>query len=150
MEGHAWFQFQLGVGRLLVTLEAAQTSGLPVWAGLTCQPDASGTMCLREGEALTDALAELTARGVPLVSIMHSEVAHIDACLDVLEDHWAGPIGVYAHTGGYTDGNWIFDDIISPHDYAANAKRWFDRGVQIIGGCCGIRVGHIAELQKAL
>ncbi|MDH3740719.1 MAG: homocysteine S-methyltransferase family protein [Hyphomicrobiales bacterium] len=143
-------EMMIEMDRMLVTLEAAQTSGLPVWAGLTCQPDETGTMCLSKGDRLTDALAELTARGVPLVSIMHTEVEHIDACLDVLKDHWPGPIGVYAHTGGYADGKWIFDDTISPHDYAENARRWLDRGVQIIGGCCGIRVDHIAELRKAV
>ncbi|MGI9464701.1 MAG: homocysteine S-methyltransferase family protein [Aestuariivirgaceae bacterium] len=143
-------EMMVDIDRMMVTLEAAQASGLPVWAGLSCEPDAANAMCLVNGEPLSDALAALSGEGVPLVSIMHTEVGHIDACLDVMQDHWSGPIGVYAHTGDYADGKWIFDDTISPGDYAAGSRRWLARGVQVIGGCCGIRVDHIAALSEAV
>ena len=143
-------EMMVGLDRLIVTLEAAQNSGLPVWVGLTCKPDQSGAMRLWDGDLLTDVLAEMTKRNVPLINIMHTEVEYIDACLDILKDHWTGPMGVYAHSGGYADGKWLFDDTISPQEYCTNAKGWLQRGVQVIGGCCGIRVDHIAELQKAV
>ncbi|MGI9388154.1 MAG: homocysteine S-methyltransferase family protein, partial [Methyloligellaceae bacterium] len=134
--------------KMLVTLEAAQSSGLSVWAGMTCKPNEGGEMCLRNGDPLAPALAELTARNVPLISFMHTDVAYIDACLDAAEGHWSGPIGVYAHTGGFRDNKWVFDGMISPEDYAVASRRWLDRGVQVIGGCCGIRVEHIAKLKE--
>ncbi|WP_282611208.1 homocysteine S-methyltransferase family protein [Pelagibius sp. Alg239-R121] len=143
-------EMMIDIDRMLVTLEAARSSGLPVWVGLTCEPGESGTMCLRNGEPLIDALAALKANDVPLVSIMHSEVKHIDACLDVMADHWPGPIGVYAHTGKSVNHKWVFDDTILPEDYAAHSRRWLERGVQVIGGCCGIRTDHMAELQKVV
>ena len=67
-----------------------------------------------------------------------------------MELNWSGLTGVYAHTGGYENSKWIFDDMITPADYASNARRWLDRGVQVIGGCCGIRVDHINSLRQAV
>ncbi|MGF1869279.1 homocysteine S-methyltransferase family protein [Photobacterium indicum] len=42
---------------------------------------------------------------------------------------------------------------LSPEDYLAYAKRWYELGVSTIGGCCGIGPSHIkalAEWKKAL
>ncbi|MEM7123762.1 MAG: homocysteine S-methyltransferase family protein [Pseudomonadota bacterium] len=136
--------------QMMVTLDAAQSSGLPVWVGLTCEPDDTGTVCLWKGGPLSDVLAVLKEKNVPLINIMHTEVKHIDACLDVVNEHWSGPVGVYAHTGDEIDGKWVFDGTITPEDYAANAQRWLGRGVQVIGGCCGIRVDHIEVLRKVV
>ncbi|MGI9405978.1 MAG: homocysteine S-methyltransferase family protein, partial [Hyphomicrobiaceae bacterium] len=83
-------EMMVDIDKMLVVLEAAQSSRLPVWAGMTCKPMDDGTICLRNGDPLVDALAALDGRDVPLVSIMHSEVRHIDACLDVLQAHWSG------------------------------------------------------------
>ena len=147
------------VPRMLAVLEGAKTSGLPIWVGLSCAPDADETMCLQAGETdangvtiaqvdelLVDAIAALQGKEIPLLSIMHTDVRHIDACLDIVEAHWDGLIGVYAHSGEYIDGKWIFDGTISPDDYAAASQGWLDRNVHIIGGGCGIRPDHIAAL----
>ena len=59
-------------------------------------------------------------------------------------------IGVYANDGRGWDGNkkeWI-GDRVTPAIYAEFAKRWYDAGAMIIGGCCGTRPEHIAELHK--
>jgi len=141
-------EMMVDVDRMLVTLEAAQASGLPVWVGLSCAPDGTGAMCLLNGEPLADALAALEGKDVPLISIMHSEVDHIDGCLDVLQERWSGPLGVYAHTGRKVEKDWAFGSIISPGDYAAHCERWLGRGVQVIGGCCGMGVDHIAALRR--
>ena len=138
------------IDRMLVTLEGAQTCRLPVWPGLSCEPNEDGEMCLLYGDKLEDAVVELAKRNVPLISIMHTEVKYIHACLDILEKHWDGPVGVYAHTGGYDDGDWVFEDMISPTDYAVEAREWAKRGVQVLGGCCGIRKEHICELGKVI
>ncbi|MEM1047113.1 MAG: homocysteine S-methyltransferase family protein [Pseudomonadota bacterium] len=141
-------EMMVEIDRMLVTLEAAQTVGLPIWAGLTCEPDATGTICLEKGEPLTDALTVLANRNVPLVSIMHTDVKYIDACLDVLDEHWPGLVGVYAHSAEYGDGKWIYDDQISPEGYAEYSRNWLARDVRVIGGCCGIGTDHIAVLES--
>lgn len=133
--------------RMLVTLDGALSSGLPVWVGLSCAMDETGAPRLLQNGSLEAALAAIAERDVPLVSIMHTEVRDVDACLDVLDVNWRGLVGVYAHTGDIIDFKWVFDDMISPEDYAAHSERWLQRNVQVIGGCCGIRCEHIAALQ---
>ncbi len=139
-------EMMIDIDRMLVLLDAAQSTGLPVWVGFTCEPDARGTVRLRNGETLRDALDALENRRVDLVNIMHTEVEYIDACLDTLQAHWRGPVGVYAHTSNAVDERWVFEDTISPADYCAAARRWIDRGISLIGGCCGIEPRHIEQL----
>ena len=141
-------EMMVDIDRMVVTLEAAQTSGLPVWVGLSCKPDEFGVMNLMRGGLLAEALDAIKDKNVPLVSIMHSEVEDIDACLDVVVDRWSGPVGVYAHSARWVDDVCFFDVTVSPEDYAAHAKSWLERGVQVIGGCCGLGVDHIKVLKR--
>lgn len=143
-------EMMIGIDRMLATLEGAQSSGLPVWVGLTCQPAEDGRIVLRNGEPLADAIDALSGKQVAVLNIMHTEVEHVDAALDVVDTHWDGLKGVYAHTGKHANHKWVFDDTITPDDYAVAAKRWLTRGVKVIGGCCGIRVLHIEALQRML
>lgn len=136
------------IERMSIVLGAAQNTGLPVWVGFSCRMDATGTVRLLNGPTLADGLAAVLNKDVPVVCIMHTEVDDIDRCLDVVENHWEKPVGVYAHSGQFIQPNWIFNDTISPQDYAAAAGRWLDRGVQIIGGCCGIGIEHMRKVQE--
>tara|TARA_Y100001934_G_scaffold15489_1_gene18705 strand:- start:52 stop:948 length:897 start_codon:yes stop_codon:yes gene_type:complete len=139
------------IDRLLACVDGAKASGLPVWAGVSTKP-IDGRMCLLGGEPLEDALTALKGKDVPLVSIMHTEVDHIDACLDILKTHWQGAVGIYAHVCQFSEDNGtaIFDNMISPSDYAQVSKRWMDQGVQLIGGCCGVRKEHICKLRQVV
>jgi len=128
---------------MLVTLDAALSSGLPVWPGLSCKPDETGVMNLLRGGPLREAVAAIKQRDVPLISIMHTEVDYIAACLDVLDACWDGPVGIYAHSARWVGDVCHFDVTCAPDDYAAHAQTWLDRGVQVIGGCCGMGVAHI-------
>lgn len=139
-------EMMIDIDKMLILLDAAQATGLPVWAGFTCEPDAEGVVRLRNGEPLRDALAALEGRQVDVVNIMHTEVEHIDACLEALQSHWSGAVGVYAHSSRSVNQHWIFDNTISPADYCTAARRWIDRGVSIIGGCCGIEPRHMEQL----
>ncbi len=143
-------EMMVDLDSLMVTLEAAQTTGLPVWAGLSCEPDQSGTMNLLRGGTLAEALDALKDRNVPLVNIMHTESEHIDACLDVVAERWSGPVGVYAHSARWEGQVAHYDVTISSEDYAVHANVWLGRGVQVIGGCCGLGVDHIKALKGLL
>ncbi|MEM7322844.1 MAG: homocysteine S-methyltransferase family protein [Actinomycetota bacterium] len=158
------------VERMLTVLDAAQQSGLPVWVGFSCttgflegEPGyqlgpgepvpphpAPGQVRLLNGPTLAEGLQALAGKDVPVVSIMHSQVEDIDAALDVTDQHWSGPVGVYAHSGHFVKPNWIFNDVISPADYRTAAAGWVDRGVQVIGGCCGIGPAHMELLAGEL
>ncbi len=140
-------EMMVDIDRMLVTLEAAQLSSLPVWVGLSCVPDASGNMMLKRGEPLADALRALQDKNVAFLNIMHTEVEDIEACLDIVDHHWAGPIGVYAHSASWSGQVGQFDVTIPPEDYTAFAESWLSRGVKVVGGCCGLGVDHIKSLK---
>ena len=142
-------EMMVDVERMLILLEAAQKTGLPVWVGFSCQLDEMGIPRLLHGPELVDGIEAIEHKDVSLVFIMHTEVEYIQACIDVLQANRPGPIGVYAHSGKFVAPNWIFDDTISPEDYASAAKSWSQRGVQVIGGCCGIGVEHMALLSQS-
>ena len=143
-------EMMVDVDSMPVMHEAAQTSGLPVWVGLSCERDSSGAMKLLRGGRLGDALDAPAGLDVPLVSIMHTEVEDIDACLDVVQERWPGPVGVYAHSARRNGDVCIFDDTVRPESYANHAQSWLRRGVQVIGGCCGMGVDHIKALRGML
>ena len=136
----------VNIDRMLVVLNGVQRCGLPVWVGFSCEVDSQGTPRLIDGDALADAIELVRDYNVQLISIMHTDVTAVDTCLDVVDVIWPGPVGVYAHSGDYVEDRWIFKNIISPNDYATVADRWLERGVQVIGGCCGLGASHIRAL----
>jgi len=141
---------------MLSVLDGVQRCGLPVWVGLSCKLDSEGTPRLYGSDqtigeqTLADAVHALKDRKVPLISIMHTEVTYVNSCLDVLKEIWSGPVGVYAHSGDYIDGKWIFNNVISPADYAIAAQGWRNREVRVIGGCCGVGPTHIHALVEKI
>ena len=139
-------EMMVSIERMKRLIAAAKTTGLPVWVGFAVGGEAGelpdpNAMSLRTGELLTEAVQSLEGLGIDLINIMHTDVALIDQCLDDMFAHWDGPIGVYAHS-------WPENDVISPGDYAVASRRWLDRGVCLIGGCCGTEPSHIVELAK--
>ena len=138
------------IERTEIALEAAQKTGLPVWVGFSCHLDEVGEPHLLYGSALLEGVKAIQNYDVPVVTIMHTEVEYIDACLNVLKANWQGPIGVYAHSGKFVALNWIFNDVISPEDYASAANSWLQQGVQVLGGCCGIGLEHMQVLKDIL
>lgn len=144
-------EMMIDIDRMLTTLKAAQTAGLPVWVGVSCAPNDSGVMALWNGEPLEDALKALNGQNVPLVSIMHTDTAYVDECLEIVNAHWSRLVGVYAHSGKKSqEGEWLFHDTIEPARFTAHCQRWRDQGAAIIGGCCGIRPEHIVDLSEHL
>lgn len=134
-----------------IVLKAARRTGLPVWVGYSTQIKEDGqVMLVYHDIPLADALQTLSADDVPVVSIMHTLTEDIGPSLDILKTHWSGPMGIYAHSGIFNPPHWQFIDVISPTDYAAEATKWAEQGVQVIGGCCGIGPEHIEVLNVKL
>ena len=52
-------EMMIDIEQMMVTYEAAKSSGLPTWIGLTCEAHDNGEVCLRDGDPLTQALASL-------------------------------------------------------------------------------------------
>jgi S-methylmethionine-dependent homocysteine/selenocysteine methylase len=133
----------------------AKRTGLPVWAGIAVKMAETGALHLQDGpedsgEALRTAIEALLAEGVDVAGIMHSEVEATLPALDLLEQYWSGPVAVYPNSGQYQRPTWCFDSVIAPEKFADDAMQWVQRGVNAIGGCCGIGPEHIIALSKAL
>ncbi|MEM7206342.1 MAG: homocysteine S-methyltransferase family protein [Pseudomonadota bacterium] len=143
------FDFQAEIAAI------AKRTGLPVWAGIAVKMTQDGVLHLQDGaedsgDVLNKGIEALLAEGVDVAGIMHSEVEATLPALELLENYWSGPVAVYPNSGSYSRPHWYFDSVITPEEFAADASQWARRGVNAIGGCCGIGPEHILELSKAL
>ena len=134
-------------------IEAAVSTGLLTWVGYSCRPneDDPDVLLLRsQGETFAEALDSLMPLGGSLVSVMHTRVEDTAPALRVVQEHWRGPVGSYPHSGKFRMPNWQFADIISPQGFLAEAQKWVEMGVQLLGGCCGLGPEHIRLLREQL
>lgn len=143
-------EMMINIKRMTILLEAAQKTGLPVWVGISCEVDEAGDVRLWDGELLSDAIGAIRDKNVPLLNIMHTEVKDVPSALDVVAANWNGMVGVYAHSGIFIDPHWIFNDTISTSDYASAAQEWLNRGIQVVGGCCGVGLEHIQAVSQKM
>jgi homocysteine S-methyltransferase len=100
----------------------------------------------RDFSDLLDVIVDLP---VGVIGIMHSEVPDIVPGIEMVRERWSGPMAVYPESGYFTMPNWQFVDIISSDDLVREARGWREKGVQLVGGCCGIGPEHIAALNSA-
>jgi S-methylmethionine-dependent homocysteine/selenocysteine methylase len=128
-------------------LEAARSTGLPVWLGLSADRGDGRLQGWQSPERSFDELvAELSSAGVDAMLVMHTDVGDVDEALESVFGHWDGPVGVYPHVGTFEPPNWRFDASFTPEDLVANAQRWVERGARIVGGCCGLGPAYIRAL----
>ncbi len=130
-----------------VAIEEALATGLPVWCGMSLSLDNPALMF--ESDDTLDAVVKVVAN-YPLqsINIMHSLVAEIPNALTTVRKHWQGIMGAYAHHGEFEIPVWHVGLDMPPPLYADNAAGWIEQGIQIVGGCCGTRPAHIAELTR--
>jgi len=142
-------------------LQAIAPSGLPVMLGFTCSWGEDGksveTMASGPGfpaqafdAVLRQVLAAVPAGMPTIVAVMHSEFDVTEAALEVVFEQWSGPVAVYPNSGDFIYPNWQFDTVCGPEAFADAAEAWIERGVRIVGGCCGIGPAHIEALRKRL
>ena len=143
-------EMMIDIEQMMTTLKASQASGLPVWVGLTCEPDKSQKICLLNGDSLEDTIHELKSYNPDVINIMHTEVEYVDRCLDILQSEWNGNIGIYAHSGTSIGGDWTFNNVISAEGYCTYSSKWKQRGINFIGGCCGVHTDHIDMMRREL
>ena len=130
-------------------LEGAAATGLPVWVGYSVERGAD--KALRSNHihiSLQEMFGGLDTSLPQAVGIMHSLTADTGPALAELQAYWQGPSYVYAHSGEFKIPNWQFSDIISPQNYAAEARNWVNSGVVAVGSCCGLGPEHIQALVR--
>ena len=140
--------------------QAAVATGLPVWVGISCtlRHDDSVTAWdmhveeaperlaadhrPRQPMALEPIIDALSALDPQVVGIMHSTVRATGPGLDLLFRRWDGPVMVYPEAADAHE--------VEPAAFAAYCRHWVERGVQIIGGCCGTTIHHIRSMVSEL
>ena len=138
-------------------IEACLATGLPVWMGFRCRLE-EGAETPKVGytseEGFEENFAEIAGLGGSVVTLFHSNIAATDAALSIVQQHWQGPVAVYPeadrpdYVQRHKDRN--FEEKVSPEDFVAWGLDCVERGVQIVGGCCGIEIEHIRPLREAL
>ena len=133
-------------------IAAARETGLPVWIGYSCRGNP-------RGEPVSFTIPELDAAamlrstqvdGAGAVGIMHTNVGLVSTVIEAFQEQWQGPLMAYPDTGHFEMPNWVWEDAISPGNFADVALRWIEEGARIVGGCCGFGVAHIDALANAL
>ena len=135
--------------RILPAFKAASKIDLPVWAGFSVRRNNQGEIVnwTNHGDyKFLDTLEILQDFQIDVSGIMHSSVDVIEDSINIIKKKFNGPIMIYPDSGGWASPNWQFDTVISPKDFQLEAKKWKELGAQIIGGCCGLSVEHIKEL----
>ena len=133
-------------------IEAARATGLPVWVGFSVRANEAGALTSRSRHALDveQMFNDISLDGIEVAGLMHSNVTECTQGLRQLREVWSGPLLCYPDSGYFKMPHWQFEDIIPPADFAAAAVDWFENGVAVLGGCCGLGVNHIEALAHAL
>ena len=147
---------------------AALATGLPVWTGISTSQGPSGEMLgwnIAQEEAdgrlsqdfeqgktlpLETIIDALSALGPQAMGIMHSSLPSTTPGLDVLFERWSGPVMAYPEATGFDAETRQHLGTVPVDVFAEHCRGWVEKGVQIIGGCCGTTVHHIRAMVEAL
>lgn len=105
----------------------------------------------QDGVKLVEAFRELTELGADAVGFnCRSGPNGVMKAVDSIGGPVDLPISVYPNAGipDYVDGKYRYT--AGPDYFAECARRFADRGVRIIGGCCGTTPEHVAAMSAAL
>jgi homocysteine S-methyltransferase len=144
-----------------MVIRAAVSTGLPVLIGFSAMIADNGvdvrslrwknTDDTTRAHDFGEMVDQLKPLGGLAAGVMHTRVEDTAPALAVLRRHWSGPLLAYAETGKLILPDWIYEEVSSPAQYAAEIDGWIrDFGVQIVGGCCGTGPEHIRALRELL
>lgn len=133
--------------------DAVSALNLPMWIGVSARIHqghtelSSFSYADRDFENTVKLLAKYPAE---LMNVMHTQIPEVDPALDVVQNYWDGPVGIYPESGFFTMPNWNFVDIVEPEVLVKEATNWMARKeVRLLGGCCGLGPPHIRALADA-
>jgi homocysteine S-methyltransferase len=149
---HIMLEMMYEPTRTPLAVEAALSTGLPVWFGLSSRFDDNGKVVsfnLASDIPLQPIIDCIPDRGVDVVNIMHTQSNVVSDTIDLVRTKFSGPIGAYPDSGYFEMPNWNFSEVIEPSRLKTFYSEWLDKGVQLLGGCCGLTVGHIEAANAA-
>lgn len=135
--------------------EAGVKSGKPLWCGLTVD-DSDGTK-MRSGEPVELGARAAIQAGAAGILLNCSRPERISQGLAQL-------VGLDVPFGAYANGFVGIDELVpgstvevlekrqdlTPEAYADYVDGWIEIGATIVGGCCEVGPGHIAEINRRL
>lgn len=125
---------------------AAETTGLPFAISFVCNEEGD----LLSGEGMEDAVKAVMPYG-PVALLTNCVIAaNIGASVTKLIAHSPVPVGVYGNGLGHPndENGWTFEGENPVGKYIEEAHKWLDKGVAIVGGCCGTTPEYTAALAK--
>ena len=160
-------EMMMDVERASMATEAAIATGLPVWLGISASRGADGSLvgwdigrehAVRlpedylppEPPPLETVIDALCALGPQVSGIMHSSLAVTSPALEMLLARWSGPVMAYPETLHLDPADPSARREVAPAPFAEHCRAWVERGVQIIGGCCGTTIDHIRAMVERL
>lgn len=127
-----------------IAVEAAASTGLPVWVALTAGPSAD----LMTAAALAEGARRCVDRGAgaALVCCVGASLTlpYVEALASV-----GVPFGAYANAGAAPGDAYGADDAEAVARYVEHAYTWVAAGATLVGGCCGTRPAHVRALAAA-
>ena len=149
---HLMLEMMYNPVRIPLAVEAALSTGLPIWFGLSARRSNDGALLSfdqLEDIPLQDIVDLIPEAGIDAAGVMHTTSETISAALDLVRAKFEGPLMAYPDSGHFEMPDWHFVDTISParlHDYF---HEWIGHGARILGGCCGLTVEHIEAAWQA-
>ena len=154
-------------------ITAAVETGLPVWIGTSCSLLSDGSLTawnlhmeepanrispdhveknsgigLDGNRSYVSLIEAMMSFNPQVMGVMHSTVDTTNPGITALFEHWQGPVMVYPETSSEVKKGII--NRVEPAIFAEHCRDWVERGVQIIGGCCGTTIEHIRAMVNEL
>ena len=133
---------------LHIAIEAAAVTGLPIVAQMTCTEQFETFF----GTPIEKAIAEIAAQEAVVAVGLNCSLGPSDMLegLRRLREVTDKPISIQPNAGlpRRVEGRTLY--MCTPEYMAEYAKRFFENGARIIGGCCGTTPAHITEIIKSV
>jgi homocysteine S-methyltransferase len=137
--------------------DACRATGAPFWVGFKCHREADDGM-VKTGylshDRFSEVLEDVMSHGGALLSVFHTGIDDTNAALEIARQNWLGPLGVYPDAEREDYMTVTHDRTVenrhAPEQFAAQARKWVEMGVQVVGGCCGYGPRYIRALRDAL
>ncbi len=139
---------------------AACQTGKPVWVGWTLHDTLPGK--LRSGEPIAEAIAAL--KNLPINGVLANCCIpeSVMFAIPALIKSGMKFVGGYANTFQEIAETWTLTgedetsgiiplrDDLDPSEYGQHVVDWIKAGATVVGGCCGTRPAHIAEIRRLM
>ncbi len=122
----------------------AEFPGLKCWFSFTCRNGIE----VAHGERLSDCTS--LAAELPqciAVGVNCTHPSHIESLIGEIKSATSKPVVVYPNSGeGWDAEKRVWTGAGDAAGFGESARRWFNAGAQIVGGCCRTRPEHIAKI----